>query len=387
MSGSFDTAADNYLTMSVGNAGAIGTGAYTIACLVQPAIGNNNCGMVEGHASGGAAVRSLLEDTLHLYGEGDFSSGDAATLIQGTWYVAAQTKAAGSATYRHHLWAYISTGTGTMTHAVSSSSANHGDGSAVTDIHIGHAGNRGNGLIAVVGLWTSELSDANLDTLKSGSLQAWADLNPAELFSLENWDGSTGIDTVIGTSTLTSETGSVTAGANPTGFDFAVGGATDLVVADVTQAQTIDNVTLTQVHSLTVQDIMQAQTIDNVTLTQVHSLAVQDALQAQSIDNINLTQVHSLIVQDVLQAQTIDNVVLAVNAVDLVVADVLQAQSVGNTVLTQLHNLIVQDMRQLQLIDNVVLVVPSEANGEITVPPVLTGGMMYQTVSLAGIIE
>ena len=365
MSGSFDLAADNYLSLTAGGAGATGTGAYTIAVLVQPAIGNNNCGMVQLRTNS-AAVRSLLEDSLHLFGEGDFSSGDATTLIQGTWYVAAQTKAAGSATYRHHLWPYISTGTGTMTHAVSSSSGNHSDGSTVTVIRVGHAGNRGNGLIAVVGVWDSALSDANLDTLKSGSLQAWADLSPKSLISLENWDGSTGATDVVGSSSLSSETGSVTAGANPTGFSFTLSGGTiDLVVADATQAQSVDNVTLTQVHSLT----------------------VQDALQAQSVDNINLTQVHSLVVQDARQLQSADNIALVVNPIDLVVADVLQAQSVDNLVLAQLHNLIVQDARQLQAVDNIVLVIPSEANGEITASPVLAGGMTYQTVSLAGIIE
>lgn len=222
MSGDFNVAADAWITMTAGSAGAVGTGAYTMAVLVRPTTGNNNCGMVQGRTAS-AAVRSLFEDGLKIFGDNDFSAGYG-SLTQGNWYVVAQTKPAGSALYRHHVWAYASDGSGTMSHGVTTGT--HGDGSAITQTRIGQAVDRGNGLIAVVGLWTSELSDANLDTLKSANLSAWSALSPAELISLENWNGSTGCTAVVGTSTQSSITGTVGVGANPTSFNFSLGGAT-----------------------------------------------------------------------------------------------------------------------------------------------------------------
>lgn len=63
---------------------------------------------------------------------------------------------------------------------------------------------------------------------------------------------------------------------------------------------------------LTVADATQAQAADNLTLTQIHILAVDDAAQAQSADNITLTQIHELVVQDATQAQTADNVIIGI---------------------------------------------------------------------------
>lgn len=67
------------------------------------------------------------------------------------------------------------------------------------------------------------------------------------------------------------------------------GAATNLVVQDATQAQTSDNIVLTQVHEFAVQNAVQAQTSDNVVLTQDHILVVQDAVQAQVSDNLTLS--------------------------------------------------------------------------------------------------
>jgi hypothetical protein len=109
-----------------------------------------------------------------------------------------------------------------MIHGVSSGSGTHGDGSALDTIRIGHAGNRGNGPFSVVGLWTSELSDGNLDTLKSNQISAWAALSPAELITFENWNGTTGWNTQIGTSSLSSITGTVSVGADAPSFNFTM---------------------------------------------------------------------------------------------------------------------------------------------------------------------
>jgi hypothetical protein len=138
----------------------------------------------------------------------------------------------------------------------------------------------------------------------------------------------------------------------------------NLVVADVVQASVVDNVVLTQEHSLTVSDAVQASVVDNVVLTQVHELTVSDAVQASVVDNVVLTQEHSLTVSDVVQASVVDNVTLTI-VIDLVVADVVQASVVDNVVLTQEHSLTVSDVVQASVVDNVVLTTGGAAGGSV----------------------
>lgn len=223
MSGSIANANNTYISMTAGSAGAVGSGAYTIAVLAQPA--GNNFGYVSTLASG-TMNRELLQSGGALFGQGDFSSGFG-TLTGGTWYVAAQSKAAGANTYRHHVWAYASDGSGTMSHGVATGSGTHGDGSTATELRVGSNDTFGAGLIAVVAFWTRVLADAELDSMKSGSLTAWRDVSggqPAELISLETWNGSTGCTAVIGTSSQSSVSGTITSGANPPSFNFSLAG-------------------------------------------------------------------------------------------------------------------------------------------------------------------
>jgi len=188
---------------------------------------------VSGRA-GGALVRDLFEASLHLFGDADFSSGDATTLAQGNWYVAAQSKAAGANTYRHHLWLYDPSGAGVMAHGVSTGSGTHGDGAALDTIRVGNGSVNSNGLVAVVGIWTSVLTDGQLDTLKSANLTAWSALAPQELITFENWNGTTGWSTRIGTSTFSAESGNVTVGANPPSFSFNLAASVDLTPVAMT---------------------------------------------------------------------------------------------------------------------------------------------------------
>jgi len=223
MSGSFAPAADAAILMSAGDAGPAGTGAHALAVLWRsdPTLGINS-GLASLYASS-TQVRQLITDGGELFGTGDFSSGYPPNAIAAnTWYVGVISKPAGSAHYRCHLWPYASDGSGVMDHGESGTAANHGDGSAITEIRVGRGDTRGNGLIAVVGVYNFEPTDGQLNTLKSGNLSAWAALGPSELISLENWNGTTGCTAVVGTSTQTGITGTVGVGANPPGFDFSV---------------------------------------------------------------------------------------------------------------------------------------------------------------------
>lgn len=226
MSGSYGVGT-NYLAFTVGSAGAAGTGAFTIAALVQVASGNNNAGFVGLYASS-TDTRAIFVDSLHLYGVDDFSDGFG-TLSHDTWYLVAITKPSGSNPWRMHLWPYASDGSGTMSHGTSTGAGNHGDGSTITDIRLGANEVASNGLIACAAIWTRVLSDAELDSMKSSQLSTWRDVSggqPVELISLENWNGTSGASIPIGTSTYSSTTGTVSSGSNPPSFSFSLGGGT-----------------------------------------------------------------------------------------------------------------------------------------------------------------
>src|SRR6185369_13541407 len=175
MSGTFSVSGTNAVNFTAGTAGAVGSGAYTMAALVQPAAGNNSAGFITALASS-TVTRDLFEDVNKLFGVNDFSAGFG-SITQGSWYLVAQTKASGSNTYRHHLWAYASDGSGTMSHGVSTSSANQGDGSTTTVLRLGSASVKANGLIAVGAWWARVLSDAELDSMKSNLLTAWKNVS------------------------------------------------------------------------------------------------------------------------------------------------------------------------------------------------------------------
>lgn len=223
-----------WIDASPGSVAAMGSGAYTIAILCRPTTGNNDFGIFTGMAAG-SRIRTLLEASLHLFGENDFSSGDATTLVQGNWYVAAQSKPSGPAPFTHHLWLYDPSGAGVMTHAVSTGDpGNHGDGPALDNLRVGNTGVAGNGFVAVVALWHSELTPVQLNTLRSPNLTAWANLAPDELITFENWNGATGWNTRLGTSAQTAVNGTVGVGTEPPDFDFDLIASIDLVPASFT---------------------------------------------------------------------------------------------------------------------------------------------------------
>ena len=218
MSASTNGAGSNYIVMSAGATGPTGTGAHTLVCLVKTPVGTVAAGFASLMA-GATRTRDLIVDATHLFGVNDFSSGFG-TLSADTWYVAAISKPAGSAHYRCHLWTYANPASGSMSHGEAVGAANQGDGSTTDSVRLGDGDDVGNGLVAVIGVWTTVLSDANLDTLVSNSLVSWAALSPQALFTLNNWNGTTGAKDVVGTSTQSSVTGTVSVGAEPPGFTF-----------------------------------------------------------------------------------------------------------------------------------------------------------------------
>jgi hypothetical protein len=128
----------------------------------------------------------------------------------------------------------------------------------------------------------------------------------------------------------------------------------NLAIDNAAQNQVLESPSITQVHIISIQDVAQSQVIDNISITQIHFPVIQDMIQAQSIENIAISQIHFLLVDDVLQNQSIENLIISqVHAI--LVDDLLQAQTIDSISITQLHNLIIQDMMQSQSIENVVI--------------------------------
>lgn len=165
-----------------------------------------------------------------------------------------------------------------------------------------------------------------------------------------------------------------------------------LVIQDAAQAQTADNVALTQVHALSIQSADHAQTADNIALTQLHvltvagaahtqtadninlstagTLGVQDAASAQTADLVTLTQVNILAVQDGAHAQTADAVALVVI---LGVQDAAHAHTSDLLVLTQVHALVAQPADHAHTADNVALGTGLLTDITITIGPTRIG--------------
>lgn len=130
--------------------------------------------------------------------------------------------------------------------------------------------------------------------------------------------------------------------------------ATNLVIANAAQAQTVDAPSLKQVHSLAVNGAVQAHSVQNVTLTQQHQLVVQNASQGQIADSPTLAVPTVLVIADAMQAQAAQAVALTQQH-NLAVAGASQAQPVGSLALTQVHNLATQNAFQAQAADNISL--------------------------------
>lgn len=130
--------------------------------------------------------------------------------------------------------------------------------------------------------------------------------------------------------------------------------AISLVVADAGQAQTADEVALTQVHSLVVADAAQGQSADVVALAQVHQLAVDDATHAHTADGVAVTESTDLVVADAAHAHTADQVALT-QAHSLAVADSTHTTSADSPALTQAHSLVSADASHTHTADVVTL--------------------------------
>lgn len=148
--------------------------------------------------------------------------------------------------------------------------------------------------------------------------------------------------------------------SNPSAF-WSVGAWEDQDAAGVTvttskatQAQTVDQVTLTQHSVLSINGATQAQTVEQVTLQQAGTLSLNNLEQLQTVEQINLTQAHIISVDGATQSQTVEQVSLLV-AGTLAVNNTSQSQTLEQAVLSVIASLSIDSLSNAQTVEQVIL--------------------------------
>lgn len=209
-------AANSHVDFGIGNAANLGSGAFTLLVLWKPA---GNTGLLTGY-SGTTERQGYLLDTGHVFGTGDFSSGFG-SITNGDWYWIGLSKPAGAAHYRGHLRDY--TTSGAWSHGEAVGAGNHSDPGTSDSLRVGADTDTTSALgdVAVAAVFTSELADA---TIEAACTAALSDLIAAS----PDWAAKfvqaspNNIADLIGSGNETGRTGTITASADPPGFDFSV---------------------------------------------------------------------------------------------------------------------------------------------------------------------
>ncbi len=199
----------------IGGAASLGNGAFTMIVLWKFA---GNTGLLAGMNSGTERQGMLISPA--LFGSGDFSSGFG-SFVNGDWYWIALSKPAGAAHYRGHIKDYT-TG-GTWSHGEAVGAANHSDPGVSNSIRVAAipstAASQGD--VAVSAVFTAELSDAAIQAACSAALADLVAASPAWAVKFEQ-AAPTNIQDLIGSGHETSRTGTITASADPPGYDFSL---------------------------------------------------------------------------------------------------------------------------------------------------------------------
>jgi hypothetical protein len=133
-----------------------------------------------------------------------------------------------------------------------------------------------------------------------------------------------------------------------------------LIPANITSAQTVGNVTLSQIITLIVANITSGQSLTAISLTAVYNLIVANIASGQALTQASLTAVYNLLVANLTSAQTTSNVIVTVSAgdvINLIVANITSGQTLSTMPLTQIYNLVVHNIRTGNVLSALILAV------------------------------
>lgn len=170
------------------------------------------------------------------------------------------------------------------------------------------------------------------------------------------------------------------------------GEATEITPADLTQAQTLSEPTITQTHVITPADLTQSQTLDAPAITQVHVIQPADLTQGQELTSPLLVQTHVIAPADLTQSQTLGSPEL-VEGASVQPADLAQTQTLSEPTLSQTHVIQPADLTQGQTLGEPTLlqthvISPSDLTQTQTLgSPEIVAGLFVQPANLTQIQE
>lgn len=206
--------ADDEIHFGIGD--FVGSGAFSYVMIMKKT-GEDGEYHIPGNLKGTTSYVHWVDSTNRFYtqvgGTSNYPGSDCSVTVADGWVLIGYTKPTGSAVGNHHHYNY---GSETWLHPAGGTALN--SCSVLTESWFGMSWESGyptpmNLLIA--GVWDSELSSANIETLITGT-QAWIDLGPEELW---RFDTMSSISSLTGSSTETSRVGTtLDTGVAPSGW-------------------------------------------------------------------------------------------------------------------------------------------------------------------------
>jgi len=201
-------------------------GPITVAVLWKPAT-FAAMGLVTALNGSSAAVWNVnpFSDAVLYFGTNtDFASASPTVYNPSglPWRLDVWTKPDGNSTARYHEYRFDTT-TWAHTDKAATTDGNNGP---VASILLGKldADESLNGLLGAVGVWNTELSDGNIETLED-TLQHWMDLSPAALWKFNTDDVAGGaVDLTGNGADETSHSGTSFSATEPSPFNYALSG-------------------------------------------------------------------------------------------------------------------------------------------------------------------
>lgn len=157
----------------------------------------------------------------------------------------------------------------------------------------------------------------------------------------------------------------------------AVGGGTDLVIADMTVPVTEDVPTLVPRYNLAVADLSIASTMDAVTMVPIYNLSVADMSIPVAIEASNVNSNTSLVINDMVVPTNTEQLTLT-SVINLAIQDMLAATRHDQVNYSQVHNIAIHNMFLRTATD--IVNFAGESGGPVSISdvqaeklPVLTG--------------
>lgn len=211
---------DDRIFFAPGNAAPIDGGPITIATIWRPS-SNHQGGLIDGRNAGVRrwAINPFSDNNVYINTGGGITSTNYGAYI-GQWALLAFTKPNGSSTVRTHLFRYD---TSIWTHTDLAACGDSPGG--IDEIIVGWFGSSEylHADLAVMGIWSSALSDVALEGL-TNALEDWDAASPAALWAFNQENVATPVEDITdGGADQTAITGTtVLSGQDPPGFDFSL---------------------------------------------------------------------------------------------------------------------------------------------------------------------